>query len=215
MLVREYPLGPLGNLWYFRRNKLYKKVKGTWAKDEEKYKSCSGASQENQDWTLVRDVSVSLGTRRSQNWGSKNLYLKTPHSWKASSGIFPEHSALFLISTLNSFCRVLKVRSSQLSWCHLCRDSWQSPVSRVPSWPHIWPCSGGISWPLCPAALGRLIPRSREGSIDRPLNVLFLERALWVAKSLAHTCLTSHLVQENIPFSSFFPYLELHYYNHW
>ena len=119
--------------------------------------------------------------------------------------VFPRAQiALFLISTLNSFRGLLKVSCLQWSWCHLCRDSWQSPVSRVPSWPHIWPCSGGISWPLCPAALGRLIPRSREGSIDRPLNVLFRERALWVAKSLDHTCLTSHLVQENNPFSSFF-----------
>ena len=142
--------------------------------------------------------------------------------------VFPRAQiALFLISTLNSFRgggggggdwwrgRSLKVRSLLWSWCHLCRDSWQSPVSRVPSEPHIWPCLGGISWPLCPMALGRLIPRSREGSIDRPLNVLFLEQALWVAKSLDHTCLISLLVQEKIPFSCFFLYLELHYYNHW
>ena len=33
-------------------------------------KSCSGASQENQDQTLIRDNSVSLGTRRGENLGS-------------------------------------------------------------------------------------------------------------------------------------------------
>ena len=58
----------------------------------------------------------------------------------------------------------------------------QLPVSRVPSQPHIWPCFWGISWPLCPAVLGRLLPRSREDSIDRPLSVLLLDQALRVAK---------------------------------
>lgn len=32
---------------------------------------------------------------------------------------------------------------------------------------------GGNSWPVCPIALGRLIPRLHKGFIDRPLNVLF------------------------------------------
>ena len=50
----------------------------------------------------------------------------------------------------------------------------QLPVSRAPSQPHIWPCSGGISWSLCPTVLGSLIPRSNKDSIDRPLNVLSL-----------------------------------------
>lgn len=39
-----------------------------------------------------------------RSWAHKNLYLKTSDSLKAgSSGFFPEQSALFLISTLNSF----------------------------------------------------------------------------------------------------------------
>ena len=38
-------------------------------------------------------------------------------------------SALFLISTLNSFQGVLKVSSLQWSWCNLCRGSWQVPTS--------------------------------------------------------------------------------------
>ena len=37
---------------------------------------------------------------------------------------------------------------------------------------------GGISWPLCPAVLGRLIPRFNEDSIDRPLSVRLLDQAL-------------------------------------
>ena len=36
-----------------------------------------------------------------------------------------------------------------------------------------------------------------------------------VSKILWTTCLTSFLVQENIPSCCFFPYLELHYYHHW
>ena len=67
---------------------------------------------------------------------------------------------------------------------------------------------------MCPAVLGRLIPMSREDSIDMLLSVLLLNQALLVAKVSGHTCLTSLLVHENIPSFSFFPYLELHYYNH-
>ena len=44
--------------------------------------------------------------------------------------VFPRaHSALFLISTLNFFQGVLKVNSLQWSWCNLCRDNWQAPIS--------------------------------------------------------------------------------------
>ena len=42
----------------------------------------------------------------------------------------------------------------------------QLPVSRVPTWPHIWLCFGGISWLLCPAVLGRLILKSTKDSTD-------------------------------------------------
>ena len=34
---------------------------------------------------------------------------------------------------------------------------------------------GGVSWPVCPMALGILIPRSGEDFIDRPLDVLLLD----------------------------------------
>ena len=40
----------------------------------------------------------------------------------------------------------------------------------------------GISWPLCPVTHGRLIPKSTEDFIDRPLNVLLLDRSLQAAK---------------------------------
>ena len=44
--------------------------------------------------------------------------------------VFPRaQSALFLISTLNSFQGVSKVSSLQWSWCNLCRGSWQVPTS--------------------------------------------------------------------------------------
>ena len=44
--------------------------------------------------------------------------------------VFPRaQSALFLISTLNSFQGVLKFISLQWSWCNLCRGSWQMPTS--------------------------------------------------------------------------------------
>ena len=44
--------------------------------------------------------------------------------------VFPRaQSALFLISTLNSFQGMLKVSSLQWSWCNLCRSSWQVPTS--------------------------------------------------------------------------------------
>ena len=44
--------------------------------------------------------------------------------------VFPRaQSALFLISTMNSFQGVLKVSSLQWSWCNLCRGSWQVPTS--------------------------------------------------------------------------------------
>ena len=40
----------------------------------------------------------------------------------------------------------------------------------------------GISWPLCPVMQGRLIPKSTEGFIDRPFNVLLLDQSLQAAK---------------------------------
>ena len=40
----------------------------------------------------------------------------------------------------------------------------------------------GISWPLCPMVLGRLIPRSTKDFTDGPLNVLLLDQALQAAK---------------------------------
>ena len=74
----------------------------------------------------------------------------------------------------------------------------------------IWLCFGGILWPLCPTGLEKLIPRSRKDSIDRLLSVLLLDRALWEQKFLDYICLTSLLIQENIPSCCCFPYLELH-----
>ena len=129
--------------------------------------------------------------------------------------VFPRaQGALFLISTLSSFQGVLKVSSLQWSWYNLCRDSWQVPTPSQQG-PHIWPCFGCISCPLCPAVLGRLIP----GPVKIPLighsGCCYWTRSCEQQKSLDHTCLTSLLVQEYSPSCCFFPYLELHYYNHW
>ena len=130
---------------------------------------------------------------------------------------FPRaQSALFLISILNSFQGVLKVSRLQW-WYNLYRGNWQVPISSQQG-PFIatyltmlWVCFMPIV--LCSA--GKAHSSSREDSIDRPLSVLLLDQDLWAAKSLDHACLIILLVQENIPSCCFFPYLELHYYNHW
>ena len=49
---------------------LTRKLKVCGPKINRSRKSCSRASQENQGQTLVRDISVSLGTRRGKNLGS-------------------------------------------------------------------------------------------------------------------------------------------------
>ena len=50
---------------------------------------------------------------------------------------------------------------------------------------------GGISWPICPTALGILIPMSGEDFIDMLLTVLLLDSGLLiVAQSLWTACLT-------------------------
>ena len=54
---------------YSRRNKLNKKVRYVAERLVEVEKLLK-ASQENQDHTLVHDISVSLGTRRCKNLGS-------------------------------------------------------------------------------------------------------------------------------------------------
>ena len=121
---------------------------------------------------------------------------------------FPRaQSALFLISFLSSFQGMLKVSSLQWSWCNLCRGSWQVPTPSQQG-PHIWPCFGWVSCPLCPTVLGRLIPVPGKIPV-----CCYWTRPCEQEKSLDHTCLIILLVQENIPSCCFFPYLELHYYN--
>ena len=127
--------------------------------------------------------------------------------------VFPRaQDALFLNPTLNSCQNVLRVSSLQWSWCNLCRGSWQVPTSiqQGPFKATIQLCFGGILWPLCPMGLGKLIPWSREYSIDRPLSVLLLDQALRKQMFLDYICLTNLLVQENIPSCCYFPYLGLH-----
>ena len=128
------------------------------------------------DWTELR-------FEKMQEFG---LIKSLPENIWLSEGqflwVFPRaQSALFLISTLNSFQGMLKVSSLQWSQCNSYRGSWQVPTSSQQG-PHILPCFGGISCPLCPTVLGRLIPKSNEDSIDRPLGVLLLNQALRVAK---------------------------------
>ena len=128
---------------------------------------------------------------------------------------FPRaQSALFLISILSSFQGMLKVSSLQWSWCNLCRGSWQMPTPSQQG-PHIWPCFGYVSCPLCSAVPGRLIPVPEKILLIGHSVCCYWTRPCEQQKSLDHTCLTSLLVQENIPSCCFFPYLELHYYNHW
>ena len=144
-----------------------------------------------------------------QEFGLINLYLKTSDSLKAGScGFFPEHSLISYLhpELLSRGCwRSAAFSGHGVSFVETA-GKCQVPVSRVPSQPHIWPCFGGISWPLCPG--------SNEDSIDRPLCA-FTRPDLASSKSLDHTCLTSLLAQENIPSCCFFPYLGLHCYSHW
>lgn len=42
----------------------------------------------------------------------------------------------------------------------------------------------GISWPFCPMVLGMLIPRWGKDFVDRPLNALLPDKALFVNSSL-------------------------------
>ena len=109
---------------------------------------------------------------------------------------------------------MLKVSSLQWSWCNLCRGSWQVPTPSQQG-PHIWPCFGCVSCPLCPTVLGRLIPVPGKILLIGHSVCCYWTRPCEQQKSLDHTCLTSLLVQQNIPSCCFFPYLELHYYNHW
>ena len=131
---------------------------------------------------------------------------------------FPRaQSALFLISMLNSFQGVLTVSSLQWSLCNLWRGSWQVPTSsqQDPFIATYLTTFGGHFMAIVSHGAGKAHSSSREDSIDRSLSVLLLDQALWAGKSLDHACLIILLVQENIPSCCFFPYLELHYYNHW
>ena len=70
---------------------------------------------------------------------------------------------------------------------------------------------GCISQPF-PTLLWRLIPSS-GGFADSPVISTLSGLSLNSQRSL-DTCLL-FMVQENIPSSCIFPYVELHYYNHW
>ena len=130
-------------------------------------------------------------------------------------GFSQAQSALFLISTLNSFQGMLKVSSLQWSWCNPCRGSWQVPISSQQG-PLIIDHALG-------AFHGHCVPQCWQGSFPGLMKIpltghsvcCYWTRACEQQKSLDHACLISLLVQENIPSYCFFPYLELHYYNHW
>ena len=156
--------------------------------------------------------------RRCKNWGSQNLYLKTSDYLKAgSSGFFPEHSALFLISTLNSFRGCWR-----LAACSGHDVIFGEAVGHAN-----FQSAGSLHSHICDHASGafhgRCVPRCWEGSFPGLLKIpltghsvcCYWARPCKQQKSLDHTCLTSLLVQEIIPSCCFFPYLELHYNNHW
>ena len=88
-----------------------------------------GDSQEHQDKTSAWDVSVSLGWGDARIGVHEHIFLKMS-IWKPVLPVFPRvWNALFLISTLNSFQRVVKLSSSSRFWFNLCRGRWQVPVS--------------------------------------------------------------------------------------
>ena len=120
----------LGDLLYSRRNKLNKKVK-----DINRSRKAAGELARRtraRHWVMTL---VFLWVQEEvRSWAHKNLYLKTSDSLKAgSSGFFPEHSALFLISTLTYFQGMSAACSGHDVIFVEIAGKCQLLVSRVPS----------------------------------------------------------------------------------
>ena len=76
----------------------------------------------------MKNFSAFLDMRRCKSWAhriSSWKYLSEDLSWQ----FFPEQSASFLLSTLNSFQEVLKISSFSSTWLNPCRGRWQVPMA--------------------------------------------------------------------------------------
>ena len=114
---------PFGDLLYFERN-LTRKLKVHGPKINRSRKAvqglpgelgpeCFSRYEKMQEFGLIKSLPENI-------WLSEGQFF-----W-----VFPRaKSALFFISTLNSFQGVSKVSSLQWSWCNLYRGSWKVPTS--------------------------------------------------------------------------------------
>ena len=73
---------------------------------------------------------------------------------------------------------------------------------------------GGILWPSCPVYWEGSFPGLLKISLVGHSMCCYWTRPCEQQKSLDCTCLTSLLVQENVPSCYFFSYTELHHYNY-
>ena len=171
-------------------------------------------------WTRwICDISASLGKRRGRNLSSEKTL---PESIWYSEGwffwVFPRAQSAFFLITLNFFQGVLKVNSLQWSWCNLCRDSWQVPASsqQGPFIATYLTTFGGNFMAIVSHGVGKAHSQVSGRSHWEATQCAFIGPGLESSKSLwTIPVLLSLLVQANIPSCCLFPYLELHYYNHW
>ena len=167
---------------------------------------------------FINHFSAFISMGRCKKLGSQNLH-KILNYMRASSVDFPRaQSALSWPSPwipVGRYCRSVTTLANNLILVKL--DGGQLSVFYNP-----FPLGvkfdqglGDISWPVGPTVLGMLLLKAGEDFLDRPLDVLLVDQApSTVAKSLWTICLTSLLWSRTWLTLFFFPYLELHYYNH-